>query len=270
VSFGQAEGVVRWQSGFFETGLGAGDVIGNPAVDEQTLLEVVEHIAGPRIIITGLADAADIHGVAFLGIQECGFFGWLERAAGVCFGIFLPNQWHVRVAIEADECGLCGKVRLGLRFLFDVVELGGLVERGVGECDGIDIGCDRLGMQPGFLGFVELLVGKLKRLADRDVPVLVGDFFGQEKHGFMVAENGDGTGIHDTLHTHGRFRTVAHGVAETENSLHGKLLDVGKHGFKGVDVRVDIAEDGEEGVLGFRHGFSNGLTTEHTEGRDEA
>ena len=244
-----------WQAGLFETGLGAGDVVGDPAIDEQALLEIVEHIAGPGVIITGLADAADIHGVAFLGIQECGFFRGLDMAASEGFGIFLPNQRHMSVAIEADECGLCGKVGLGFRLVSVVVELGGLVERGVGECYGGQIGCDRLGMQPGFLGFAELPVGELKRFADRNVPVLVGDFFGKEKHGLMVAENGDGTGIHDTLHTQGRFRAVAHGVAETEHPLHGKLLDVGKHGLEGVDIAMDVAEDGEEGVLGFSHVF---------------
>ena len=161
----------------------------------------------------------------------------------------------MRVAVEADECGLRGKVGLGFRVVVDVVELGWLIERGVGECNGIDIGCDRLRPQPGFLGFGELPVGELKRFADRNVPVLVGDFFGKEKHGLMVAEDRDGTGIHDALHTQGRFRAVAHGVAETEHSLHGKLLDVGKHGREGIDVCVDIAEDGEEGVFRFRHGI---------------
>jgi len=161
----------------------------------------------------------------------------------------------MRVAVEADECGLRGKVGLGFRVVVDVVELGWLIERGVGESDGIDIGCDRLRPQPGFLGFGELLVGELKRLADRYVPVLVCDFIGNGKHGFMVAENADGAGIHDSLHTHGRFRAVAHSVTETESSLHGKLLDVGKHSREGVDVCVDIAEDSEEGILGFRHGI---------------
>ncbi len=161
----------------------------------------------------------------------------------------------MRVAVEADECGLRGKVGLGFRVVVDVVELRWLIERGVRECDGIDIGCDRLPPQPGFLGFGELLVGELKRLADRDVPILVSDFIGNGKHGFMVAKNADGTGIHDALHTNGRFRAVAHGVTETENSLHGKLLDIGKHGREGVDVCVDIAEDGEKGVFRFRHGI---------------
>ena len=159
----------------------------------------------------------------------------------------------MRVAIEADECGLRGKVGLGFRVVVDVVELGWLIERGVGECDGIDIGCDRLRAQPGLLGFGQLLVGELKRLADRDVPVLVCDFIGNGKHGFMVAENADGAGIHDALHTHSRFRAVAHCVTETEHSAHGKLVGVGEHGAEGVDVGVDVAEDGEEGVFGFRH-----------------
>ena len=161
----------------------------------------------------------------------------------------------MRVAVEANKCGLRGKVGLSFRVVVDVVELGWLIERGVRESDGIDIGCDRLRPQPGFLGFAQLLVGELKRLADRDVPVLVCDFIGNGKHGFMVTKNADGTGIHDALHTHGRFRAVAHGVAKTENSLHGKLLDIGKHSREGVDIRVDIAEDGEVGVFSFRHGI---------------
>ena len=172
----------------------------------------------------------------------------------------------MRVAVEADECGLRGKVGLGFRVVVDVVELGWLIERGVRECDGIHVSRDRLRAQPGFLGFGQLLVSELKRLADRDVPVLVSDFIRNGKHGFMVAENADGAGIHDALHTHGRFRSVAHGVTETESSLHGKLLDVCKHSREGVDICVDIAEDGEEGGLGFRHGiFFLGWTTEDTE-----
>jgi hypothetical protein len=74
VALRNARAVASGEAGFFETGSGAGDVIGNAAVDEQALLEVVEHIAGQGIIITGLADAADIHRVAFLGFEACGFF----------------------------------------------------------------------------------------------------------------------------------------------------------------------------------------------------
>ena len=74
VALRNAGAVASGEAGFFETGLGAGDVIGNTAMDEEALLEVVEHIAGPGMIITGLADAADIHRVAFLGFEACGFF----------------------------------------------------------------------------------------------------------------------------------------------------------------------------------------------------
>jgi hypothetical protein len=46
------------------------------------------------------------------------------------------------------------------------------------------------------------------------------------------------------------------------------LLDVCKHSREGVDICVDIAEDGEEGVFRFRYGiFFLGLTTEDTERR---
>ena len=60
-------------------------------MDKQALLEIVEHITGPGVIITGLADAADIHRVAFLGFEACGFFRGLEKATSEGFGIFFPN-----------------------------------------------------------------------------------------------------------------------------------------------------------------------------------
>ena len=71
----------------------------------------------------------------------------------------------------------------------------------------------------------------------------------------MVANDGDGTGIDDALNAGSRFWAIANDIAETEHSFHGKLIDVCEHGGECVDVRVDIAKDGEEGVLGFRHGF---------------
>lgn len=77
----------------------------------------------------------------------------------------------MRVAVEADECGLRGKVGLGFRVFVDVVELGWLIERGVGECDGVDMSCEGLIAEPGFLGFGELFVGELEGLPDRDVPI---------------------------------------------------------------------------------------------------
>ena len=91
VALRNAGAVASGEAGFFETGSGAGDVIGNTAMDEESLLEVVEHIACLGIIITGLANAADIHRVAFLGFEACGFFRWLEKATSEGFGIFLPD-----------------------------------------------------------------------------------------------------------------------------------------------------------------------------------
>jgi hypothetical protein len=91
VALRNAGAVARGETSFFETGSGAGDVVGHAAMDEQTLLKVVEHIAGPGVIITGLANAADIHRVAFLGIEACGFFRWLKKATSEGFGIFLPD-----------------------------------------------------------------------------------------------------------------------------------------------------------------------------------
>ena len=74
VALRNAGAVASGEAGFFETGSGAGDIIGNTAMDEEALLEVVEHIAGPGVIITGLANAADIHRVAFLSFEASGFF----------------------------------------------------------------------------------------------------------------------------------------------------------------------------------------------------
>lgn len=44
-------GVVERESGFFEAGLGAGDVVGHAAVEEEALFVIVEHIAGAGVVI---------------------------------------------------------------------------------------------------------------------------------------------------------------------------------------------------------------------------
>jgi hypothetical protein len=33
------------------------------------------------------------------------------------------------------------------------------------------------------------------------------------------------------------------------------LFGIGEHGLEGVDIAMDVAEDGEEGVLGLSHVF---------------
>ena len=60
-------------------------------MDEEAFLVIVERVTGSVIVVAGLTDAADIDRVAFLGIEACGFFRWLEKAAGEGFGIFLPD-----------------------------------------------------------------------------------------------------------------------------------------------------------------------------------
>ena len=166
LAFFNAVGVAHGETGFFEAGLSAGDVVGHVAMDEEALLEIVEHVAGARVVITRLADAADVDRVALLGVEEGGFFGWFDLVAGEVFWIFFPDAGDVGVAVEADERGLRGEVGFGFRVVVDVVELGRFVERCVGECNGVDISGDGLIVKPGFLGLGELIVGELKWLAD--------------------------------------------------------------------------------------------------------
>ncbi len=118
----------------------------------------------------------------------------------------------------------------------------------MGERDGIQVGGDGGGSQPGFLGFGELFVGKVEGLPDRDVPVFIGDFVGNQKHGFMVAEDCHRTGVHDALDAHGGLRAVAHDIAKAEDSFDRELFDVGKNRSQGIDVAMDVAEDREEGI----------------------
>ena len=64
----------------------------------------------------------------------------------------------------------------------------------------------------------------------------------------MVANHCDSTGIHDSLNTGSRFRAVPDYVAEAKGASNREGLDVGKHGIECVDIRVDVTDDGEEGV----------------------
>jgi len=212
------------------------------------LLVIVEHVAGAGVVIAGLADAADIYGIALLGIEADRFFRGLQASAGESFWIHFPDSGNMGVAVEADEGGLCGKMSGGFRFIVDVVELWGFMERGVRERDRIQIGGDGGGSQPGFLGFGELLVGEVDGLPDRDVPVLVGNFVGNQQHGFMVAEDCHRTGINDSLNAGGGLGAVSDYVAEAEQAFDRELFDVGKNSGQGIDVGVDIAEDCKEGI----------------------
>ena len=116
------------------------------------------------------------------------------------------------------------------------------------ERDRIQIGGDGGGTEPRFLGFGELLVGEVDGLPDRDVPVLVGDFVGNQQHGIMVAEDCHCTGIHDSLDAGGGLGAVSDYVAEAEQAFDRELFDVGKNSGQGIDVGVDIAEDCKEGI----------------------
>ena len=64
----------------------------------------------------------------------------------------------------------------------------------------------------------------------------------------MVANNGDSTGIHDSLNTLSRFGAIPDYVAEAKGASNREGLDVGKYGFECVDIRVDVTDDGKEGV----------------------
>ena len=138
-------------------------------MDEEAFLVIVERVTGTVIVVAGLADAADIDRVAFLGIELEGLLVWLEATTGVL--VFFPDGGDVRVAVEADERGLRGKVGFGVRVVVNVVELRGFVEGSVGERNGVDMSCEGLIAEPGFLGFGELFVGELEGLPDRDVPI---------------------------------------------------------------------------------------------------
>ena len=140
-------------------------------MDEEAFLVIVERVAGTVIVVAGLADAADIDGIALPGIEADRFFNGLQASAGESFWIHFPDSGNMGVAVEADERGLRGKVGFGVRVVVDVVELRWFVEGSVGERNGVDMSCEGLIAEPGFLGFGELFVGELEGLPDRDVPI---------------------------------------------------------------------------------------------------
>ena len=87
LALGDPSGVENGQAGFFKTGLGAGDVVGNAAVKQEVLLVIVEHVAGAGVVVAGLSDAADIHRIAFFLIEADRCFSGLQASAGGGFWI---------------------------------------------------------------------------------------------------------------------------------------------------------------------------------------
>ena len=121
-------------------------------MQEDAILEIVEHVAGAGILIPWLAHAADIDRVALGGVEAHGLIGGVESLAIGRRG-FLPDRRDMGVAIETDEGGLLAEMRCCFLWGIDVVKFRWLVERGVGEGEGIDIGSERLGAEPLALFF---------------------------------------------------------------------------------------------------------------------
>ena len=152
MAFAESGGVPLRKSGIFESGPSAGEVIWNPAMQEDAILEIVEHVAGAPILIPWLAHAADIDRVALGGVEVHGLIGGVESLAiGRCG--FLPDRRDMSVAIETDEGGLLAEMRCCFLWGIDVMEFRLLVERGVGESEGIDIRSERLRAEPLCLFF---------------------------------------------------------------------------------------------------------------------
>ena len=138
MAFAESGGVPLLQACLFESGPSAGEVVRNPAMQEDAILEIVEHVAGARIVIPWLAHAADIDRVALGGVEAHGLIGGVESLAIGRRG-FLPDRRDMGVAIESDECGLLAEMRCRFLWGIDVVKFRWLVERGVGEGDGIEV-----------------------------------------------------------------------------------------------------------------------------------
>ena len=87
----------------------------------------------------------------------------------------------------------------------------------------------------------------------------------------MVAEDGDGAGVHDALNARGRLRPVANDVAKAKHPSHRVLIGIRENSTQGIDVAVDIAENGKEGRLGIGHSVmhSGGNYKECKWGADE-
>ena len=152
MAFAESGGVPLRKSGLFESGPSAGEVVWNPARQEDAILEIVEHVAGARIVIPWLAHAADIDRVALGGVEAHGLIGGMESLAIGRRG-FLPDRRDMGMAIETDEGGLLAEMCCRFLWGIDVVKFRWLVERGVGEGEGIDIRSERLGAEPLALFF---------------------------------------------------------------------------------------------------------------------
>ena len=170
------------------------------------------------------------------------------------------------VSVEGNEGTLGGEVGLGLRDFVDVVKLRRLVERGMGEGDGIQIRSDREIPQPAQLVLAYLFLGNLKGLADGYLPVLLEDLVGEQEHRLVVAQNTDRTEVHDPPDALSRLGSVADDVPEAKGPPNGEVPDVRKNGLQRIEVGMDVTDDGKEvglcggggflgvcGVFGFGH-----------------
>ena len=83
------------------------------------------------------------------------------------------------------------------------------------------------------------------RTADCDVAALGEHLLGEKKHDLVVAEDAGIACVHDTLHASGGFGAVTHDVAEANDSAHGIARHIGIDRSQGVDVPMDVADEGD-------------------------
>lgn len=251
LSLGKSGGVVSWQAGLLESCLRFLHVVLHPAHQQEMAFVVIEGVGGPGIAITGLADGADIHGVALGGIEAHGRLAGGEASDAEGLGILFPDGRDMGVPVEADEGALRGKVGLGLRDLVDVVELSRLVQGCMGEGDRIQIRRDRKILEPSEVLLAHLLLGDPERIPNRFVPILIEDLVGQQEHRLVVAQDGDRTEIPNLFHALSRLGSVPDDITQAKDAPDRKIPDVLKDSIKGIDVGMDITDEGEEAAGGF-------------------
>lgn len=123
------------QTGFLVAPLSGSDVIGNSPIPHHPPVRIVNDVAGPRIIVAGLADTADIHQVAGAFVEVDGIRS--GNGAPDDAPVHFPDGRDMGMAVESDKGALDLERGPGVFVIVNVGEGLRAIRRGMDEHHGV-------------------------------------------------------------------------------------------------------------------------------------
>jgi hypothetical protein len=224
------------QSGGDNFLLGGRHVILDSAKNDDVALAVIDHIAGARISVTGLANRAGVDEIFVVGLDFDGIRG--DFADFVGFDI---NFGNMGVPMKAELGKLVGEIGHRVETVGDVIPVDGLIQGAVDDGIVRDLANHAEAFQPETLILIELFPGPLQRVGGDWIHVFQRVVFRCVR--VMISFDGRAIHLADEIEAGNRIRVVTDNISEADELRDALQLGIGQNSFKSFKVCVDVTEN---------------------------